>query len=243
MRKRIWELDTLRGVLILLMIGFHLAYDLVYLYGLVRLNTPLAEKVFRFCSNWAGSPFLFLSGLCVTFSSRPVRRGLQVLGCGMVITAVTAGMYFLQLADRGIIIYFGVLQCLGVCMLLWPVFRKLPKGALLAIGIALAAVGLYLKFGHIRPVDFPWLVPFGIVNWGFASSDYFPLLPNLGYFLIGAFLGRTFYSQRVTRFPAVDPERPLIRFFSFFGKHSLFIYMLHQPVLAGLVGLWVMLFS
>ena len=243
MRKRIWELDTLRGVLILLMIGFHLAYDLVYLYGLVGLNTPLAQRIFQFFDNWAGAPFLFLSGLCVTFSSRPVRRGLQVFGCGMVITAVTAGMYVLQLADKGIIIYFGVLQCLGVCMLLWQVFRKLPKGALLAIGIVLAAAGLYLKFGDTRPVDFPWLIPLGIVNWGFTSSDYFPLLPNFGYFLIGAFLGHTFYRERTTRFPAVNPERPLIRFFSFFGKHSLFIYMLHQPVLAGLVGLWVMLFS
>ena len=241
MKKRIWELDALRGLLILIMIGFHLWYDLVYLFGLVRLSMPQSQAVFRFFSNWAGAPFLFLSGLCVTFGSRPARRGLQVLGCGMVITAVTAGMYLLNFTDKSIIIYFGVLQCLGVCMLLWPVFRKLPKLWLLILGVALAALGLYLKFS-VR-VAFPWLIPLGFVTKSFASSDYFPLLPNLGYFLMGAFLGKTFYPNRITRFPKVNPENPAVRFFGFFGKHSLLIYMLHQPVLAALVGGWVLLVS
>lgn len=241
MKKRIWELDALRGLFILIMIGFHLAYDLVYLFGLVKLSTPESRAVFRFFSNWAGAPFLFISGLCVTFSSRPVRRGLQVIGCGMIITAVTVGMYLLNFADKSIIIYFGVLQCLGVCMLLWPLFRRLPAPVLLILGVVLSAVGLYLKF-HVR-VDFPWLIPVGFVSRSFSSSDYFPLLPNFGYFLVGAFLGKTFYANRISCFPKVNPGNPLIRFFSFWGRHSLLIYMAHQPVLAALVGLWVLLFS
>ena len=203
MKKRIWELDALRGLLILIMIGFHLTYDLVYLFGLVSLSTPGQQAVFRFLDHWAGVPFLFLSGLCVTFSSRPLRRGLQVLGCGLLVTGATVLMYLLQFADRGIIIYFGVLQCLGTCMLLWPVFCRLPKRWLLALGITLSAVGLYLKF-YVQ-VDFPWLIPLGFVSRSFASSDYYPLLPNLGYFLIGAFLGKTFYPARITCFPRNDP--------------------------------------
>lgn len=241
MKKRIWELDALRGLFILIMIGFHLWYDLVYLFGVVKLSTPESQAVFRFLGLWAGAPFLFISGLCVTFSSRPVKRGLLVIGCGMVITVVTVGMYLLNFTDKSIIIYFGVLQCLGVCMLLWPVFRKLPAPVLLVLGVALSAVGLYLKF-NVR-VAFPWLIPLGFVTRSFASSDYFPLLPNFGYFLVGAFLGKTFYPNRVTCFPKVNPLNPIIRFFSFWGKHSLLIYMLHQPVLAALVGLWVLLFS
>lgn len=242
MKKRIWELDAFRGVMVLIMVAFHLAYDLVYLFGLVELSTPAARNTFDFFSNWAGSPFLLISGICVTFSSRPVRRGLQVIGCGMVITAVTVGMYLLQFADKGIIIYFGVLQCLGCCMLLWTLFRKLPKGALLALGILMSAVGLYLKF-HVR-VDFPWLIPLGVVSRTFASSDYFPLLPNLGYFLLGAFLGKTFYPEKRSLFPDYIPGTfAPSRFLCFCGRHSLLIYMAHQPVLAALVGLWTMLFS
>ena len=146
-----------------------------------------------------------------------------------------------EFSDKSIIIYFGVLQCLGVCMLLWPVFRKLPVPVLLVLGVALSAVGLYLRF-HVR-VEFPWLIPLGFVTRSFASSDYFPLLPNFGYFLVGAFLGRTFYPRRVTCFPKVNPENPVVRFLGFFGKHSLLIYMAHQPVLAAAVGIWVLLFS
>ena len=242
MKKRIWELDVFRGIMVLIMISFHLAYDLVYLFGLVRLSTPFTRAAFTFCSNWAGSPFLLISGICVTFSSRPVHRGLQVIGCGMVITAVTVGMYLLGFADSSIIIYFGVLQCLGVCMLLWPLFKKLPAPALLVLGVVMAAVGLYWKF-NVR-VEFPWLIPLGLASYSFASSDYFPLLPNLGYFLVGAFVGRTFYPQKQTLFPKYDAAKhPVSRFLGFCGRHSLLIYMLHQPVLAALVGGWTLLFS
>lgn len=125
-------------------------------------------------------------------------------------------------------------------MLLWMLFKKLPVPALAILGILLAVVGLYLK-NNVR-VDFPWLIPFGVPSYSFASSDYFPLLPNFGYFLVGAALGKRLYPSRQTLFPKVNAENPVIRFFSFWGKHSLLIYLLHQPILAGLVGLWVLLF-
>lgn len=242
MRKRIWELDALRGLLILIMVGFHLMYDLVYLYGIVQFSSNAAYKVYVFFNNWAGVPFLVLSGLCASFGTRPVKRGLQVLCCGMVITAVTAGMYWLGLTDQGILIYFGVLQCLGICMLLWPLFRKLKNPLLLLLGLTMAAIGIYLRF-YAR-VDFDWLMILGLRSENFASSDYFPLLPNLGYFLIGSVLGRWLYPTRETRFPnATVSENGLIRFLGFCGNHSLAIYMLHQPILAALIGGWVALFS
>lgn len=239
MKKRIWELDTLRGILMIAIMAYHLFYDLVFLFSLVELNTPFLRGLYEFCNDWLGSPFLFLSGLCVTLGSRPVRRGLQVIGGGMIITAVTVGMYLLGFAGKSIIIYFGVLHCLGTCMLLWPLFRKLPSGALLGLGIVLAILGLYLK-ENVR-VDFPWLIPLGVVSRSFASSDYFPLLPNLGYFLVGAFLGKTLYREKKSLLPNVPPSCLPIRFLSFIGRHSLIIYLLHQPVLAAAVYVWVLL--
>ena len=239
MSKRIWELDAFRGIMMILIMAYHLFYDLVFLFDLVDLDTPFLLGLYRFCNNWLGSPFLLLSGLCVTLGSRPVRRGLQVMAGGLLINLVTLGMYLFGFADKGIIIYFGVLHCIATCMLLWPLFRKLPTWLLTVLGILLATAGLYMR-GRAC-VDFPWLTPIGIVQYGFASSDFFPLLPNLGYFLLGAAGGRTLYKEKRTLFPRVNEEHFLVRFFSFFGKHSLIFYLLHQPVFAGLVSLWVML--
>lgn len=230
MKKRIWELDAFRGICILGMVAVHLVYDLVDLYRLIDWEYP---ALFAFVKDWGGVLFLLISGISATLGSRSVRRGLMVLGCGMLVTAVTAGMYLLRFAGEGIIIWFGVLQCLGVCMILWALFKKCPTWVLAVTGCVLAAAGLYLR--NVTLVDFPWLIPFGFTYQGFASSDYFPLLPNLGFFLLGAVLGRTVYAKKESLFPRVSPKNPIVRFLNFFGKHSLLIYMLHQPVLTCLV--------
>lgn len=237
MTKRIWELDVLRGLWILLMFAIHIAYDLVILFDVVDLRDP---TLFNLSQEWGGLLFLVISGVCATLGSHPVRRGLQVLGCGAVISLVTAGMYFLGFAGRDIIIYFGVLQCLGCCMLLWPLFRKGNPWILGILGLILAILGRYLT-NHVE-VDFPWLIPFGVTSRNFASSDYFPLLPNFGYFLVGSWIGGTLYRTKTSLMPNVNPNNPLIRFFSFFGKHSLIIYMVHQPVFAGLILLCLLIF-
>jgi uncharacterized membrane protein len=77
-------------------------------------------------------------------------------------------------------------------------------------------------------------MPFGFVYPGFSSSDYFPLLPNLGYFLLGAVLGRTIYRHKRSLLPQVSQSNPIVRALCFCGRQSLWIYLLHQPVLAGI---------
>lgn len=229
MKKRIWELDALRGICVLGMVVVHLLYDMVYLYRLVEWEFPPG---LNFLSQWGGVLFILLSGVCVTLGSHSFRRGLIVFGCGMAITAVTVVMYLTNLAGRSMIIYFGVLQCLGVCMMLWGIFRHFPTWFLAVTGVLFAAVGIYL--GKVVLVDFPWLMPLGFVYPGFSTADYFPLLPHLGFFLLGAVVGRRVYGENVSRFPSVNEKNPLIRFLCFTGRHSLVIYLAHQPVLTGL---------
>ena len=241
MKKRIWELDALRGFLMIAIMLFHLWYDLVFLFGLADLTTPFARGLYSFCNDWLGSPFLLISGLCATIGSKPIKRGLQVLGGGALISAVTTGMYLLNFADKGIIIYFGVLHCIGTCMLLWSLFKKCSPGILLFLGISMIIIGFYLR--HQIRVEFPWLVPLGVIPYNFFSSDYFPLLPNLGYFLIGAAAGRKLYPERVSLFSCdIPPLRPITVPLCFIGKHSLIFYLLHQPVMAGAISLGLMLF-
>lgn len=231
MKKRIWELDVFRGIGLLIMIGIHIAYDLMELFRVIP-----EDGLWFFSQGWAGVLFLLLSGLCATMGHHPIRRGLTVLGCGCVVTAATAGMYLLGWADRGIMIYFGILHCLGVCMLLWPLLKKLPPWADLLLGAALIALGSLLT----RPIaGSTWLlVPLGLYPPDFATSDYYPLLPYLGYFLIGAFLGKTLYKNRVSLLPEAWNRLLPCRMLGFLGRHSLTVYMLHQPVLyAGIAAI------
>ena len=228
MKQRIWELDVFRGICIIGVVFVHLMYDLADLYRIIDWEYP---AWFSFIKDWGGILFVLLSGTCATLGHRSVRRGLIVLGCGMVITAVTYGMTFFGF-HKSIIIYFGVLHCLGICMILWWLFKRLPTWLLAVLGIAMAAAGLYLD--TVVLVDHLWLMPLGFIAPGFTTSDYFPLLPHLGWFLLGAVIGRTVYHKKETLLPMVNPKNPIIRFFSFLGRQSLFIYLLHQPILAGI---------
>ena len=225
MKKRIWELDALRGICILGMVLVHLVYDLTELYALVDWEyTP----IFLFIKNYGGILFVLISGICVSFGGKHLFRGLTVLGCGLLCTLVTLAMALPQPGGFGSVIWFGVLHCLGLCMLLWHPLKGFPAWALLLLGVPLAAAG-HILF-PLTPVDDPWLIPFGIKpNW-FVTPDYFPLLPYLGYFLLGAFLGKTLYKPRVSLMPNVPPLPPL-RFFQWCGRHSLVIYLAHQPIL------------
>lgn len=225
MTKRIWELDAFRGLCIIGMVLVHLLYDLI-LMGVFP-----ASSLFDFIQNWGGTAFLLLSGICVTLGRRHIRRGLVVFGCGMLCSAVTAGMYLLGLSEKSMIIYFGVLHCLGCCMLLWTLFSRLPPWAVAVAGAVVTAAGFLIDG---MTVDFPWLMPLGIPYPGFATSDYFPLLPNLGFFLLGAATGKVLYKQKTTRLPRVDPQRALIRFLCLCGRRSLWIYLLHQPLFAAI---------
>ena len=224
--NRIWEIDAARGLCIPGMILIHLIYDVVNLYGFVHWPYPVWYSLFK---NNYGAAFLLIAGVSVTLGRRCVRRGITVFASGMLVTAVTVGMYLTGMAGRGIIIYFGVLHCLGCCMMLWTVFGKLRPSGLLVLGAVLTLAGWYLR-GTVW--NLPALLPLGFVFPGFSSSDYFPLMPNLGYFLLGAAFGKRFYAQRRSLLPGVDPAHPLIRPLCWMGRHSLAIYLLHQPLLA-----------
>ena len=227
-KNRIWEIDALRGFLIPGMIMIHLIYDVVDLYGFIHWPYPLWYSLYK---NNYGALFLLVSGVSVTLGRRNIRRGLIVILFGFICTAVTYGMFRFSMADKSIIIWFGVLHCLGCCMVLWFLFKRMPTWLLAVFSGLLISMGMWLR-GQL--FTFHWLMPLGFLYRGFASSDYFPLILNLGFFLLGAILGRTLYRNKKTLLPNVNTRNPLIRFLCGCGKQSLWIYLLHQPILAGI---------
>lgn len=227
-KPRIWELDALRGVCILCVIVVHFLFDLSFFGGL-DLTLP---AWYVFLQEYGGAIFVVLSGVCVTLGSKSVRRGLIVFACGMLITAVTYGMYRLGMSGADVVVKFGVLHLLGVCMLVYPAFKKLPPAALAVLGLLIAVTGYAIR-GVVVPQH--WLFPLGLTYEGFTSSDYFPLFPQLGYFLIGAAIGKTAYREKRTLLPGSFQKTGIARFFCWCGRQSLFIYLLHQPIVYGLL--------
>ena len=233
-KSRIWELDALRGVCILCVLVVHFLFDLSFFGGL-DLTLP---AWYVFLQEYGGAIFVVLSGVCVTLGSKSVRRGLIVFSCGMLITAVTYGMYRLGMSGADVVVKFGVLHLLGVCMLVYPAFKKLPPAALTVLGLVIAITGYAIR-GIIVPQR--WLFPLGLTYEGFTSSDYFPLFPQLGYFLIGAAIGKTAYREKRTLLPGSFQKTGIARFFCWCGRQSLFIYLLHQPIVYGLLELVLLL--
>ena len=229
-RDRIWELDAFRGICILCVIVIHFVFDLSYFLGL-RLGLP---RAYYFVQENGGVLFILLSGICATLGSRSFRRGLIVFLCGMIITLVTFAMARLGMAGEDLIIHFGVLHLLGVSMMLYPALKKLPTWALTFLGAAIVIAGYLLL---ARTFAVPGLFIFGIRTPDYNPGDYFPLLPFLGWFCLGIVLGRTLYREKKSLLPGAPKDARILRLFRFCGRHSLWIYLAHQPICYGLIEL------
>ncbi len=241
--KRIYLLDELRGFAIVCMVIHHMFYD----FGFV-LGYNWGYKIFDFLCYfqpvfWA--IFIVISGICSRLSRNTVKRGFIVFGAGLAVTFVTAVIMPLM-NIYGAEIYFGVLSCLGLSMIItgfiMPIIEKTNVKLGLAVSFALFFITYSvnsgsLLFGLIKLPGFlyksNWLCPLGFFNDSFASADYFSLLPWFFMFLFGAFLGK--YAKDGA-FPAWCYKRR-VKFFEKVGKNSLWIYLFHQPVLYGIMYL------
>lgn len=230
-------LDTVRGVCLLSMVAYHGMYDLVDIFGLPSAwYTGLPGYIWQQSICWT---FILLSGMCWQLSRHHVKRGLLLVGCGAAISLIT----WLAMPSQRIL--YGVLNLLGLsALLLIPLdklFRKVPAWAGLGGALLLFALTKNVSRGSL---GFEGLVLCQLPSWlyvtdllavagfpspGFWSTDYFPLLPWFFLFCAGYFLWRLLSQSERAKERLAPSVRPL----SFLGRHSLIIYLAHQPVLMG----------
>ena len=221
---RIKSLDALRGLCVILMCFHHLFYDLV-----VFLGAPawlFTNPVFDVLHYLFAGLFILLSGISSRFSRSNLRRGGKLLAVSLALTAVT--LLIDMVTERmwgyaiGVRILFGVLHMLSLCMLFYGLFGRwldrLPDwfAPFFYVLMVVMTAGL---FGYLRE--------------GFYSADYFPLLPWLFVFLFGTWLGGKIRQGKLPGWLYTAD----VPFFSKVGKRALLIYILHQPLLAGLTFL------
>ncbi len=233
-KRRIILLDEIRGFAVICMVVYHSLYSLGYIFDyswavwLFEFFTPLQP--------FFASLFIFISGFCAKLTRSNLRRGAILL-----VIAVLVNIFTIVFLPSNAII-FGVLNLLSICMLLAGLYDKLSHklpplaGLIASVALYLFTYGIangYFGIFTLPLISIPdsWyqiklLYPLGIRAAGMYSSDYFPLLPWVFVFAAGMFFGEMFLKHTHSEFIYKSHVPP----FSAIGRHALWIYILHQPV-------------
>jgi uncharacterized membrane protein len=203
------------------MVLFHTIFDLTDFFG---YSFDYMQGLWYYQGKSAAVLFMLVSGVSCTLGRHNIKRGLIVLSAGAAIIMAT---YFFNSATY---VRFGILQLLGCSMLSYSLLK--PFSPLL---LSLMAGAVLLVTHYLSNLTGAWyLLPFGITPLNFASIDYYPLFPWYAVFLAGTAFGKFFYAQRQPLLPNL-PHSRLLSYIEYSGRHSLLIYLVHQPVLLALL--------
>lgn len=220
--QRYIELDLLRTAAIAGMIIYHLAFDLSQFYNWDIDVFSGGWKIFQVT---VASLFLLLVGITSSFSNRHIlKRFLRIGAAALLVTIAT------YIIDPNTYVRFGVLHLIAVSAVCIPLLACL-RAWLIIPGIALLIVGPAVSSLSINS---PLLLPLGITYAGFSTVDYFPLIPWFGVVLIGYGIGP--FSVRWMRLRENSSQLSVL---AAPGKHSLMLYLIHQPIIIGI--LWILL--
>lgn len=263
--ERIWELDFLRGVCVLLMIFDHLMYDIGSnsMFGgawkevgneNLTLIVDLAAQYYKSSvlrhttQNIVVWIFALLCGISCSFSRNNLKRGIQASIIASIITIVT---FFMD--DT---IKFGILHMFAFSILFWWFIDTLcghnklfTSGVCLFLGVMIIMMNEGFmatykldKTAFATDNNLYFIGEFMLGGKsGFSSADYYPIFPTTGYMLIGASLAQFLYPKKKSLLPWLgkyDWYKP----FTFWGKIAIWVYALHQVAVVVLLALISFLF-
>lgn len=222
--RRIDEVDTLRGIAIVLMVIYHVVFDLDFLriadIGLHELPWILFQRLI-------GTMFLLLVGVSLVLSDRRnpdyMHHARRAAKLGIVALAITLVTW---IYPHDGFIRFGIIHLIAVSALIAPLFLRLGP-INIVIGIALIVSGLKINY-----TDIDYMFWLGWIRPDYMAFDHYPLVPWFGVVLIGLELGN--------RIDSWKRRVPVSRLLSYLGRNSLSIYLAHQPVILGILMLWLM---
>jgi uncharacterized membrane protein len=243
---RFYELDLLRGIAVILMVIYHFFYDLEY-FGVRPISSLFWPQQFY------GFPitilFVLIAGISLSLAAfkakdskilaeKFIKRGAKLFAFGLLITCVT------WIYPRDGFIIFGVLHLIGLSTILsiplLIIAVKQPSKISSSLSLILGVIVLALT-GFVQKIQGPlYLAPLGIRPAQFYSLDYEPLFPWLGVILMGIAIGFWLYPLGKRRFDLPSKMRNVPSFLkpiSFLGQHSLMIYLIHQPIILGILWL------
>jgi uncharacterized membrane protein len=229
---RLRWLDATRGVAVIAMVIYHACWNLAH-FGYL-LPSGMAGVVGVWSARLIASTFLGLAGISLAlahgerFRADAFWKRLALIG----VAAVGVSLVTL-VATPDLPIYFGILHCLAASSLLAMPMVRWPRWLVVLIGLALVLLPLaHIRSDAIGPL---WLWT-GLAADIPAMADYVPMIPFAGVLLLGLAVGH-WLSQRAARAERRADSPPLtrhpVRWLVMLGRHSLLIYLAHQPLLYG----------
>lgn len=229
-QTRLTSLDTARTLAVVCMVIFHFTFDLA-LFGHIDAGTMSQPFWYYFARLIAGS-FLFLSGIGLWLAH----------GCGIRWSSfwkrwamIAAAAALVTLASLWLVpggpIWFGILHALAATALLGLLALRLPWPVTLGLALLIFAAAWGPRFPALDPL---WLVWTGLAESRPMMGDYVPLIPWIAPALAGLAFAK---AVKLDLWRGTRPSR-LTRALTFPGRHSLIIYLLHQPILFGLFNAW-----
>lgn len=230
---RIAAVDLARSAALLGMVVFHFTFDLE-LFGHIAPGTTRTAPWALFARLVAGS-FLFLAGLSLVLAHGRgirwrgfLRRLAMVAGAALAITVAT------RIAIPHAFIYFGILHAIAAASLIGLAVLRAPIWLILGV----AAAAFVLPDLASAPLFDPrWLAWTGLAVSAPPSFDFVPVLPWVSAFLLGMVAGKAGATVGVWEKLRDPAPAPVVRALAWPGRHSLAIYLLHQPVMIGLLWL------
>jgi uncharacterized membrane protein len=219
---RLVAIDALRGCAIALMVAYHFCFDLQY-YGWIQTNFN-EDPFWLWSRTIIVSLFLCVAGISLVLANRNgiswpgFQKRFGILAGCAALTSVSSYLLFPQSW-----IFFGVLHFIAVASVLGLGFLRYPRLALL-VGIVLIALGCFVQLPFFNQTGLQFI---GLMTYKPVTEDYVPLLPWFGVVLVGMFMG--------SKTPLL--KWPRAAFLAYIGRHSLLIYMLHQPLLLAMLYL------
>ncbi len=230
---RIPALDIARGLALLAMTTFHFSWDLEYFgYAEPGITSSFAWKWY---AHGIAFTFLMLAGFSITLAHGNgirrdafLRRLLQISAAAALISLAT----WFATPDR--FVFFGILHQIALGSVIAILFTRLPVPLIMAAAAAFLALPSIFRSNFFETPLFWWT---GLAETLPQSNDYVPVFPWTGAILLGLALGRYVLRRNLgPRFAAISSaEQQPARALSFLGRHSLVFYLLHQPILFGLV--------
>jgi uncharacterized membrane protein len=231
---RLAAVDAIRGIALLAMVVYHLAWDLAD-FQLVGWDVA-AGPIWRLFARSIATSFLILVGVSLVlatrngFKPRPFLRRLAIIVIAAAL--VSFGTWWFA-ADA--FAFFGILHMIAVGSVLALPFLLLPSWL-----VAIAAVAVFLApYFLANPIfDAPWLWWLGLVTETPRSVDYVPVFPWFAPILVGIVAGRLLLRYGAgSAFARWQPADGAGRALVTAGLWSLPVYVVHQPILIGLLSL------